>query len=90
MMKPLKIWSAALFTLALMAGSFVTDGSAETRIRCASTTSTENSGFFDYILPIFAEKTGIQIDVVAVGTGAAIELGKQGDADFVFVHAKEA
>ena len=63
---------------------------AETRIRCASTTSTQNSGFFEYILPIFAAKTGIQIDVVAVGTGAAIELGKQGDVDFVFAHAKEA
>jgi tungstate transport system substrate-binding protein len=63
--------------------------SAETRIRCASTTSTQNSGLFDHILPIFEKKTGIKVDVVAVGTGAAIELGKRGDADFVFVHAKE-
>jgi tungstate transport system substrate-binding protein len=63
--------------------------SAETRIRCASTTSTQNSGLFDYILPIFEKKTGIKIDVVAVGTGAALEIGKRGDADFVFVHAKE-
>ncbi len=63
--------------------------SAETRILCASTTSTQNSGLFDYILPIFEKKTGIKIDVVAVGTGAAIEIGKRGDADFVFVHAKE-
>ncbi|MFA4901951.1 MAG: extracellular solute-binding protein [Desulfobaccales bacterium] len=62
--------------------------SAETRIKCASTTSTQNSGLFDYILPIFAKKTGIQVDVVAVGTGAAIEIGKRGDADVVFVHAK--
>jgi tungstate transport system substrate-binding protein len=62
---------------------------AETRIRCASTTSTQNSGLFDYILPIFEKKTGIKVDVVAVGTGAAIEIGKRGDADFVFVHAKE-
>jgi tungstate transport system substrate-binding protein len=62
---------------------------AETRIRCASTTSTQNSGLFDYILPIFEKKTGIKIDVVAVGTGAAIEIGKRGDADLVFVHAKE-
>ena len=43
---------------------------------------------FDYLLPIFAKKTGIQVDVVAVGTGAAIEIGKRGDADVVFVHAK--
>ena len=62
---------------------------AETRIRCASTTSTQNSGLFDYILPIFEKKSGIKVDVVAVGTGAAIEIGKRGDADVVFVHAKE-
>ncbi|MCL4501632.1 MAG: extracellular solute-binding protein [Deltaproteobacteria bacterium] len=59
------------------------------RIRCAGTTSTQNSGFFDYILPLFAKKTGIQVDVVAVGTGAAIEIGKRGDADLLFCHAKE-
>ena len=63
--------------------------SAETRIRCASTTSTQNSGLFDYILPIFEKESGIKVDVVAVGTGAAIEIGKRGDADAVFVHAKE-
>jgi tungstate transport system substrate-binding protein len=59
------------------------------RIKCASTTSTQNSGLFDYILPIFKQKTGIQVDVVAVGTGAAIEIGKRGDADVLFCHAKE-
>jgi tungstate transport system substrate-binding protein len=63
--------------------------SAETRIRMASTTSTQNSGLFDYLLPIFEKKTGTKIDVVAVGTGASIEIGKRGDADIVFVHAKE-
>jgi tungstate transport system substrate-binding protein len=62
---------------------------AETRIKCASTTSTQNSGLFDYLLPIFAKKTGIKVDVVAVGTGAAIEIGKRGDADVVLVHAKQ-
>jgi tungstate transport system substrate-binding protein len=62
---------------------------AETRIRMASTTSTQNSGLFDYLLPIFEKQSGIKIDVVAVGTGAAIEIGKRGDADVVFVHAKE-
>jgi tungstate transport system substrate-binding protein len=60
----------------------------ETRIKCASTTSTQNSGLFDYLLPIFEKKTGIKVDVVAVGTGAAIEIGKRGDADVVMVHAK--
>jgi tungstate transport system substrate-binding protein len=68
---------------------FLSPVSAEQRIRCASTTSTQNSGLFDYILPIFEKKTGIKVDVVAVGTGAAIEIGKRGDADVVFVHARE-
>ena len=63
--------------------------SAETRIRMASTTSTQNSGLFEYLLPIFEKKTGIKVDVIAVGTGAAIEIGKRGDVDVVFVHARE-
>lgn len=62
---------------------------AATEIICASTTSTENSGLFGYILPLFEEKTGIKVKVVARGTGAAIEMGKRGDADVAFVHAKE-
>jgi tungstate transport system substrate-binding protein len=84
----------SIFTMALILSTmFVLTGSApastETRIKCASTTSTQNSGLFDYLLPLFEKKTGIKIDVVAVGTGAAIEIGKRGDADVVFVHAKE-
>lgn len=63
--------------------------SAEKEILCSSTTSTENSGLFGYILPMFEKKTGIKVKVVARGTGAAIEMGKRGDADVVFVHAKE-
>lgn len=74
------------FTTSTMFGS---TAAAETRIRCASTTSTQNSGLFDHILPIFEKKTGIKVDVVAVGTGAAIRIGKRGDADVVFVHARE-
>jgi tungstate transport system substrate-binding protein len=62
---------------------------AEKEIICASTTSTDNSGLFGYILPMFEKKTGIKVKVVAVGTGAAIEIGKRGDADVVFVHAKQ-
>lgn len=58
-------------------------------IICASTTSTDNSGLFNHILPLFEKKTGIRVRVVARGTGAAIEMGKRGDADVVFVHAKE-
>ncbi len=63
--------------------------SAATEIICSSTTSTENSGLFNYILPMFEKKTGIKVKVVARGTGAAIEMGKRGDADVAFVHAKE-
>ncbi len=63
--------------------------SAATEIICASTTSAENSGLFGHILPIFEKKTGIKVKVVARGTGAAIEMGKRGDADVAFVHAKE-
>jgi tungstate transport system substrate-binding protein len=59
------------------------------RLRLASTTSTEDSGFFDYILPIFEKKTGMSVHVIALGTGAALELGKRGDADAVLVHAKD-
>jgi tungstate transport system substrate-binding protein len=78
-----------LFLIIVLTTFIVSGIDAETRILCASTTSTQNSGLFDYILPIFEKKTGIKVDVVAVGTGAAIELGKRGDADFVFVHAKD-
>jgi len=54
----------------------------------ATTTSTEDSGLLDYLLPIFKEKTEITVNVVAKGTGAALELAKNGDADGVLVHAK--
>jgi len=53
-----------------------------------STTSTQNSGLFDYLLPIFQEKTGIEVRVVAVGTGQAIKNAANGDGDVLFVHSK--
>ncbi|HTO50874.1 MAG TPA: extracellular solute-binding protein [Burkholderiales bacterium] len=52
----------------------------------ASTTSTEQSGLFGYLLPIFEKETGIKVRVVALGTGQALDLGRRGDADVVFVH----
>ncbi len=58
------------------------------RVRLATTTSTENSGLLDFILPVFNESFGFSVDVVAVGTGAALELGRNGDADVVMVHAR--
>ena len=54
-----------------------------------STTSTQNSGLYDHILPIFEEKTGIDVRVVAVGTGQALENGRRGDGDVLLVHAKQ-
>ena len=57
-------------------------------ITVASTTSTEQSGLFKHLLPIFEKKTGIQVRVVAQGTGQALDMGRRGDADVVFVHAR--
>jgi tungstate transport system substrate-binding protein len=59
-------------------------------ITVASTTSTEQSGLFKHLLPIFEKKTGIQVRVVALGTGQALDLARRGDADVVFVHARSA
>jgi tungstate transport system substrate-binding protein len=56
----------------------------------ASTTSTQDSGLFGYLLPIFRHKTGIEVRVVAQGTGQALDTARRGDADVVFVHAKSA
>jgi tungstate transport system substrate-binding protein len=56
----------------------------------ASTTSTQDSGLFGYLLPIFTQKTGITVKVVAQGTGQALDTARRGDADVVFVHAKSA
>ncbi|MEK7821152.1 MAG: substrate-binding domain-containing protein, partial [Pseudomonadota bacterium] len=61
---------------------------AERFITVASTTSTENSGLFKHLLPLFEKKSGIQVRVVAVGTGQAIRLAERGDADVLFVHHK--
>jgi tungstate transport system substrate-binding protein len=69
----------------MMAGPALADSSY---ITVASTTSTENSGLFDYLLPKFTDKTGIEVGVVAVGTGQAIKLAENGDADVLFVHHK--
>ncbi len=56
----------------------------------SSTTSTEQSGLFNFILPIFKMQSGIEVKVVAVGTGQALDIGRRGDADVVFVHDKPA
>ncbi|MFW5737228.1 MAG: substrate-binding domain-containing protein [Halanaerobium sp.] len=63
---------------------------AQDRLIMATTTSTENSGLLDELIPPFEEKFDVRVDVVAVGTGAAIKHGENGDADIIFVHAREA
>jgi len=73
----------------LIALALATSAHAQERyITVASTTSTEQSGLFRYLLPIFEKKTGIQVRVVAVGTGQALDIGRRGDADVVLVHAR--
>lgn len=62
----------------------------ERSITVSSTTSTEQSGLFGHILPIFTAKTGIAVRVVALGTGQALDVGRRGDADVVFVHDRAA
>ncbi len=77
-------WLAAAFLVALRPPA----GAEERFITVASTTSTEQSGLFDFLLPAFTNKTGIAVRVVAVGTGQALKIGERGDADVVFVHDK--
>ncbi len=78
--------AVALLTLATPPPSL-----AENRyIILQSTTSTENSGLFDHILPAFSEETGIEVRVVAVGTGQALKNAKNGDGDVLMVHARSA
>nr|CAA6829234.1 MAG: ABC-type tungstate transport system, periplasmic binding protein [uncultured Thiotrichaceae bacterium] len=59
-------------------------------LRMATTTSTDNSGLLKEILPIFQEKTGYEVQVIAVGTGKALKMGRDGDVDVVLVHARSA
>src|ERR1700687_447523 len=56
----------------------------------SSTTSTQDSGLFGHILPLFKAKTGIEVKAISQGTGQALDTGRRGDADVVFVHAKSA
>src|SRR6266567_8117833 len=76
---------AAVLLLAAFAPS-----AEEPFITVASTTSTEQSGLFGYMLPIYERETGVKVRVVALGTGQALDVGRRGDADVVFVHARAA
>src|SRR5207237_9037168 len=78
-----------LMSRLLLVLAFCTPVHAQERfITVASTTSTEQSGLFRHLLPLFERKSGIKVHVVAVGTGQALDIGRRGDADVVLVHAK--
>jgi tungstate transport system substrate-binding protein len=80
------IAAIALVFLVITSRTYAQDKS----IVVASTTSTQDSGLFEYLLPIFKQKTGITVKVLAQGTGQALDTARRGDADVVFVHAKSA
>lgn len=79
----------ALLAIAVLSSVVTAPTSAQdTSILVASTTSTQDSGLFGHLLPLFKAATGIEVKVVALGTGQALDVGRRGDADIVFVHAK--
>jgi tungstate transport system substrate-binding protein len=79
-----------LFAIAFALAQVSLASAQKKSIVVASTTSTEDSGLFGFILPLFKQKTGIDVKVVARGTGQALDMARRGDADVVFVHAKDA
>lgn len=87
----LALCAAALAQDARPAATTATPAQAGTRfITVASTTSTVDSGLFNHLLPLFKAKTGIDVRVISQGTGQALDTGRRGDADVVFVHARAA
>ena len=81
---------ATLAKLIIAQPALAADAATDRYITVASTTSTENSGLFGYILPLFQKRTGIAVHIVALGTGQALDVGRRGDADVVLVHDREA
>ena len=80
-------WRALIAGAVLLAAPAV---AAREHVTLASTTSTEQSGLFRHLLPLVRQATGVEVRVIAVGTGQALELGRRGDADVVLVHDTEA
>ncbi|HEY3030423.1 MAG TPA: substrate-binding domain-containing protein [Bradyrhizobium sp.] len=85
---PNRFLSFALALCVSAAAGYAPAIAEDRSIVVASTTSTEDSGLFGYLLPIFKAKTGIEVKVIAQGTGQALDTARRGDADVVFVHAK--
>ncbi|WP_287219746.1 substrate-binding domain-containing protein [Mesorhizobium sp.] len=84
-----RLFTAIAVILTFLASSGASAEAQEQSIVVASTTSTRDAGLFDHILPLFTTRTGIEVRVVAQGTGQALDAGRRGDADVVFVHARE-
>ena len=85
---PSRLLSFALALCVSVLASHAPAVAQDRSIVVASTTSTQDSGLFGYLLPIFKAKTGIEVKVIAQGTGQALDTARRGDADVVFVHAK--
>jgi tungstate transport system substrate-binding protein len=89
-LKPFGFAAAAGLILVLAAGAAGPVPSPVEKLTLASTTSTQDSGFFDVFIPAFEKKFGCQVKVVAVGTGQAMRLGRDGNADVLLVHDRES
>ncbi len=97
-MKTTLKWWMMLVVIMLMMAACGDDGNNDSiinenndvdeRLVLATTTSTDDSGLLGYLLPFFEDEFGVEVDVVAVGTGQALELGANGDADVLLVHAR--
>ena len=88
--KPLALMKHAPIAILVIASFGSSMGVQAQSIVVASTTSTEQSGLFAHLLPEFKKASGIEVKVVALGTGQAIDMGRRGDADVLFVHDKVA
>ena len=77
-----------LFAFIIMPIVFANGQSGKPHLKMATTTSTENSGLLDELIPQFEKETGIKVDIIAVGTGKAITLGENGDVDLILVHVR--
>ncbi|HEX6302880.1 MAG TPA: substrate-binding domain-containing protein [Anaerolineales bacterium] len=94
MNKKLQLWFALVMAVSLLlAGCSIPTqpavGAEAQTLTLATTTSTEDSGLLSFILPDFEEQYGVQVDVIAVGTGQALQLGEDGNADVLLVHARD-
>ena len=90
MLNIIKYLSTSALLWSLASNSFAAPPSAPQILRMSTTTSTENSGLLKFLLPEFEAQSGLQVQVISVGSGKALELAKNGDVDVTLVHAREA